>query len=302
MSKASYTCDNCGAELIFNGNMTFKECSYCGNLVALLDNSVIETGAKEIIPFDVTAEEAYYMYQANAAVNYSDIPNAEKVYIPFYWCKFNFFYFANCREIVSSGDNEKVIYYDVLVDGTEDSLFSCAFDDLGESNMFGTKHINKDKIKNLESLNSGDYTVLKGKFVNSEKSIDKAANTVGAYYATSKLKKNVYISSSDCAEYNKDIKIVLVPFYCFKNDRGNKYVLGQRRNVNPRETSSLYNAGVFDVSLIGVAMFFTIMFASSNLLLVILVWFVVVASLAVSKIFKDDNFLPENIKIKKIKR
>jgi DNA-directed RNA polymerase subunit RPC12/RpoP len=39
-NKLVYLCDSCGAEVVFKKNDNIKECSYCGNFIAIIDEKI----------------------------------------------------------------------------------------------------------------------------------------------------------------------------------------------------------------------------------------------------------------------
>lgn len=310
MSKSIYNCDNCGAEIIFNGDITFKECSYCGNLIALLDNSFLDKGIKEVIPFDITAEEAYYMHGAKIWCDYQSVKNCDKVYIPFYLCKFNFSYLASCLKVTGSGDDKKSEYFDLFIDGVEDSYFACAIDLVGKNPLLGDKEIHKDNIINVELLKPDNYVFMNDKLVNSEKFIDRAANYLGEYYATKGFDKSITILSSDCAEYNKDIGLVLVPFYRLTSRSGKEYhyVLGQRKQT-VKQTVKFSNTSFEVLALIG---FIIILFALSSWLIDILFvnpficliglyFFIIIFAFFIKKANDNVKVDSKKVKIKRIR-
>ena len=53
-----YACDNCGAELHFKNGENIKECSYCGNIIALLANEYKNVEISKMIPFEIDAAGA----------------------------------------------------------------------------------------------------------------------------------------------------------------------------------------------------------------------------------------------------
>ncbi|MBR3209330.1 MAG: TFIIB-type zinc ribbon-containing protein [Bacilli bacterium] len=93
----TYTCQNCGAEIVADEQTTATFCIYCGNTAILKNKLSGKFNPKLIIPFKKTKEEAI---QAFKSLNnhrplipngFTDIKNIEKIrgiYIPFWFHDF----------------------------------------------------------------------------------------------------------------------------------------------------------------------------------------------------------------------
>ena len=122
-TKTTYICDNCGAEIDFKKYEHVKECSYCGNLLALVDSNVHEKGLSKILPFELDLEEAQIILKK---LKYKKSVILEKIYIPFYVCDFDMVYYAHYYKRTESGDNETTTEYKDFIDGNVKKYFSLA--------------------------------------------------------------------------------------------------------------------------------------------------------------------------------
>ncbi len=62
-SMHAYVCQNCGAELVTDGNTTATECAYCGSPAILPDQIRGGVRPERVVPFKVTKEQAVKQFQ-----------------------------------------------------------------------------------------------------------------------------------------------------------------------------------------------------------------------------------------------
>lgn len=222
-TKSTYICDNCGAEINLKKYEHVKECSYCGNLLALVDSNVSDKGLNKMLPFELELEEVPKILKI---LKYKNSVILEKIYIPFYVCDFDMVYYAHYYRTTGSGDNETTIEYKDFIDGSVKKYFSMAVKEL-DGKIIGLEYLKKDKIINYDPLIVGQHKVAQNDFIYYENVIEKVSNEVGLSIICGKG-SSTYILSSDCTEINEDVDVVLVPFYKVKTQNSDViYLLGQ---------------------------------------------------------------------------
>lgn len=93
-SMHAYICQNCGAELVTDGNTTATECAYCGSPAILPDQIRGGIRPERVVPFKITKEQAVQQFQEyfhgkrlmpNIFLNSSNrISEIRRLYVP-YW-------------------------------------------------------------------------------------------------------------------------------------------------------------------------------------------------------------------------
>lgn len=89
-----YTCGDCGAELVINGNETATFCAYCGQPTIVFSRVSKELRPKYIIPFSVSKEQAIQKVRDRLSsskyipdeIKEFHIDKARGIYIPYWLC------------------------------------------------------------------------------------------------------------------------------------------------------------------------------------------------------------------------
>ena len=127
----SYTCSNCGAELMTDANTAVMRCPYCGNSTVAPSQFEGNLRPEMIIPFGFTKEQLISNYKAyyqkrflvpRSFINNNEIEEIQGVYVPFwlYSGKADIDASYEGRTETKSGDTKTIKYYDVKRAGTLD--------------------------------------------------------------------------------------------------------------------------------------------------------------------------------------
>ena len=127
----SYTCSNCGAELMTDANTAVIRCPYCGNNTVAPSQFEGNLRPEMIIPFGFTKDQlianynAYYSkkwFVSNAFKNNNEIEEIQGVYVPFwmYSGKADIEAEYKGRNETVSGKTKTIKYYNVKREGTID--------------------------------------------------------------------------------------------------------------------------------------------------------------------------------------
>jgi len=215
-----YACDNCGAELHFKNGENIKECSYCGNIIALLANEYKNVEISKMIPFEIDAAGAKMLLKKYKGSLLSvEVDKLEKVYVPFYYCSFDFGFLFNYDD----GQNYR---HCIFVDGKIKNSFFPAVKIHNRDSFYGLDFVKYDRVTNYDPLKAGDYKLLPGNIIDPVKVIENVARDYSVYNITHGTEK-ISISSSECAEFNEKIELVLVPFYVYNGVSSKHYILAQ---------------------------------------------------------------------------
>ena len=252
--KLTYICDNCGAEVNFKKYEHVKECSYCGNFLALVDSNVEDKGLNKMLPFEVDLEEA----QKNLkAMMYRKATILEKIYIPFYVCDFDMIYYVHYYKTTGYDDNETTTEYKEFIDANVKKYFSVAVKEL-DGKIIGLEYLKKDKTINYDPLIVGEHKVAQNDFVYYENVIEKISNEIGLSIIGADSNR-IDILSSDCTEINENVDVVLVPFYkAITPNSKIVYLLGQNITVNLKRKK--IERTVFIASALSALMSFAILY------------------------------------------
>ena len=220
--KMIYTCDNCGADIVFNPYESVKQCSYCGSISALVEDTVYKYNFTHIIPFESTYEEV-------VGVIFNDyghvkIDKYEKVYLPFCDIECDVVCFAGCQETFDKDTN----YYDAMVNGHMNNFLSLCISDIDEKDIFGSELIDKTKSVKYDPSISNNCEIILGKFRNIAELVDSAAKKFGKMVICSRNSISL-TNNMTSSEYNINVKNTLIPFYKVTLSNGKiLYVLGQK--------------------------------------------------------------------------
>lgn len=222
--RNSYICDNCGAEVYFHDNEKIKECSYCGNILAIIEKEILNVGINKIIPFGINEEKALENIKMYYGVKATTMDlNLEKVYLPFYLCSFDMTGYAD----YNSGSGEAGDWMEIYVDGQVKNYLYPAKDNIGE--IIGIPRIDKTKIVDYDPIITQNCKLLIDNMMHHEKTFDLIAAKF-LYQCVEEYSNSKFITVHRTSENNKKIDLVLVPFFHFKYEMGcDKYILG--RNV-----------------------------------------------------------------------
>lgn len=127
----TYTCSNCGAELMTDANTAVMRCPYCGNSTVAPSQFEGNLRPEMIIPFSFTKEQLIANYKAyyqkrflvpRSFINNNQIEEIQGVYVPFwlYSGKADIdAQYEGCEE-TENGNTKTIKYYDVKRTGTLD--------------------------------------------------------------------------------------------------------------------------------------------------------------------------------------
>ena len=239
-----FACDNCGAELHFSAGENIKECTYCGNIIALLVNEFKNMEFNKMIPFEVDEFTAVKLLKIYKGSSFSAEPDKlERVYVPFYHCSFDFAFLFNFDDTQNSK-------YCLYADGKINDSFLPAIKVHERDIFYGLDFVKSDQITTYDPLKAGNYKLLKGNLLDSVNVVEDFAKE----YSFNKIThgaNNITYSSAECAEFNEKIELVLVPFYVYHGISAKHYILAQDVTNNVKK----YNAIVRNKDIFGFTSF-----------------------------------------------
>lgn len=222
--KNLYICDNCGAEIFVHDIESIKECSYCGNIIAVIEEKIIDIGVNKIIPFEINQTEAIDNLKNFYGITEMQGFNLEKVYLPMYLCSFNMTGVAEYKTKV--GDD--VVTNEICISGNiKNHLYPAQ---VNSEDIIGTSYIKKDKIVDYNPVITNNSVVKMDNIIHHERIYDLVASKF-LYQRVEEYTNSNSITIKTTNETNKKIDLVLVPFFCFKDKNNHdKYILA-RKNI-----------------------------------------------------------------------
>lgn len=231
--KMIYTCDNCGADIVFNPYESVKQCSYCGSISAIVEDNVYKYNFTNIIPFDATYEEVVGVIYSR--YGYTKVDKYEKIYLPFCDIECDAVCFAGCEEVF----NDNTDYYDVMVNGHINNFLSLCISDIDENDIYIGELIDKTKSIKYDPSISNNCEIILGKFRNISELVDSAAKKFGRKVIRSQS-ATTSINNITSSEYNINVKNTLVPFYkVILSDGKTLYVLAQKNIINENKEEKI---------------------------------------------------------------
>lgn len=222
--KSIYICDNCGAEIFFRDTEHIKECSYCGNILAVIKEQIMNIGINKIIPFEIDKKEVIEnlkeIYNSNEIFDFT----LEKVYLPMYLCSFDMSGFAE-YEVKSADDT---ITKEIWISGNVDNHLYPAQENIED--LIGFSYIKKSAIVDYDPIISNDSTIEMDNIIHHERVCDAIAYK----FLRQRVKEctNVFsITIKAANENNKKVDLVLVPFFCFRDKNNHKKYILARKNI-----------------------------------------------------------------------